>query len=100
MAIASTVCKRHVEDGRGWEHPWVCITDGNDMDQPALWVWVNEILLDSSNEALVLDCCVMLVDRFGGEASTQLGAAIELDEIHGGAGIFFAKVRFAPSMNM
>lgn len=39
-------------------------------------MWVNEILLDSTNEALVLDCCVMPEDSIGHEASLQLVAGV------------------------
>lgn len=71
----------------------MCITENRRDDEPALWVWVNEILLDSTNEALILDCCVMLADRMDSAASIQLGTALELDDIQGrGAGIRFPKV--------
>eukprot|EP00752_Nemacystus_decipiens_P011513 g10223.t1 len=59
---------------------------GMKTDGPAIWVWVNDILLESSNEALILDCCIMQVRRMKDAASTQLGAAIELDEIRGDRG--------------
>lgn len=62
-----------------WPHPWVCLTEGHRDNGPAIWIWVNEILLDSSNEALVLDCCVMPVsNRVGHAPSAQLMESIEL----------------------
>lgn len=71
----------------------MCITENRRDDEPALWVWVNEILLDPTNEALILDCCVMLADRMDSPASMQLGIALELEDIYGrGTGICFPKV--------
>eukprot|EP00752_Nemacystus_decipiens_P011512 g10222.t1 len=67
-------------------HPWVCISENRRDDEPAVWVWVNEILLDSSNEALVLDCCVMPVRKMAGAVSARLGAAVELDSLTRGDG--------------
>ncbi|CBN79557.1 conserved unknown protein [Ectocarpus siliculosus] len=93
LAIISTACDHHEEaHASSWKHPWMCITENRRDDEPALWVWVNEILLDSTNEALILDCCVMLADRMDSAASIQLGTALELEEIQGrGAGIRFSK---------
>ncbi|CAM9233644.1 unnamed protein product [Ectocarpus fasciculatus] len=93
LAIISTVCDHHDEARTSsWKHPWMCITENRRGDEPALWVWVNEILLDPTNEALILDCCVMLADRMDSPASMQLGTALELEDIHGrGTGIRFPK---------
>lgn len=92
--MASVACTRHVEERSScWKHPWMCISDNRRDDEPAIWVWVNDILLDSSNEALVLDCCIMPVRQMAGAFSAKLGAAVELDQFRGdGAGIQFAKV--------
>ncbi|CAB1098062.1 unnamed protein product [Ectocarpus sp. CCAP 1310/34] len=94
LAIISTACEHHDEaHASSWKHPWMCITENRRDDEPALWVWVNEILLDSTNEALILDCCVMLADRMDSAASILLGTALELDIIQGrGAHIRFPKV--------
>lgn len=54
----------------------MCITNNQRLDKPVLWVWVNEILLDSSNQALVLDCCIMPAENLGQDSSLQLGAAV------------------------
>ncbi|CAM9230359.1 unnamed protein product [Scytosiphon promiscuus] len=78
LAIASTACMYHDDELPIWTHPWVCISENRSKDEPALWVWVNEILLDSSNEALVLDCCIMPVDRMEQPASAQLRESIAL----------------------
>ena len=95
LAIASIAWTRHIE-GRSscWKHPWVCVSENGRDDEPAIWVWVNEILLESSNEALVLDCCIMPVGRMRDDAaSVQLGAAIEIDNLSGdGAGTVYPKV--------
>lgn len=90
MAIATMACERHVEDLPVWAHPWVCIADSHRDDEPAIWVWVNEILLDSSNEALVLDCCIMPVDRMDDAASTQLKESVAIQNI---SGVIAAKVK-------
>ena len=74
--IAASACATHKEDRSTWKHGWSCITNDQRHDGPALWVWVNEILLDSTNQALVLDCCILPVDRMDHEASLQLGIAI------------------------
>lgn len=71
LAIASFACGEHNEDRPVWKHPWVCVADTCDDSKRALWVWVNGVLLDSSNEALVLDCCIMPVNGIG-DASTVL----------------------------
>lgn len=76
LDIATSACATHDDDSPVWKHSWVCITVNQRQDEPALWVWVNEILLDPSNQALVLDCCVVPVDRMSHEASLRLGAAI------------------------
>lgn len=77
-----------------WKHPWVCLSENHLDDEPALWVFVNEILLDSSNEALILDCCILPVERRGGAVSTQLGAAVEIEQLRGnGVGIAGSTVR-------
>lgn len=73
-------CERHNEDLPFWKHPWVCMADSHSDDEPAIWVWVNEILLDSSNEALVLDCCIMPVDRMDDPASLQLKESIAIQD--------------------
>ncbi|CAM9617444.1 unnamed protein product [Hapterophycus canaliculatus] len=78
LAIASTVCTLHEDELPIWTHPWVCVSENHRNDEPALWVWVNEVLLDSSNEALVLDCCIMPVDRLDEAASTQLSETMAL----------------------
>lgn len=79
LAIATMGTEQDDEDLPVWPHPWVCIAEGHRDDGPAIWVWVNEVLLDSSNEALVLDCCVMPVsNRVGDAASAQLMESIEL----------------------
>lgn len=61
-----------------WKHPWICLTKrpGN-YDSPSLWLWVNNILLDSSNEALVVDCCILLASSRVSPAFIRLGAALE-----------------------
>lgn len=56
------------------DYPCICITEAR---KPALWVWVYNILLDSSNEALVLDCCFMPVDDTSDAASAKLSGAAE-----------------------
>lgn len=67
------------------KHPCVSITYNCDGTERASWVWVNSILLDSSNEALVLDCCVMpMNDSVCDAASSQIAAAIV------GSGVFDA----------
>ncbi|CAM9120897.1 unnamed protein product [Ectocarpus sp. 6 AP-2014] len=80
MAIASMACTYHQDELPVWTHPWVCISDNHRFDQPAIWLWVNEILLDSSNEALILDCCVMPVARMDDPVSAQLRETIELQD--------------------
>lgn len=95
LAIVSTPCESHTEDRSScWKHRWVCIreAEGRDDDK-AIWIWVNEILLEPSNEAVVVDCCVMPVGRIGDTVSTQLGAAVEFDKIRGDeAGVMFWEV--------
>lgn len=97
MHLASTACTRHVEDRSSvWKHPWLCLSENGRDDEPAIWMFVNEILLESTNEALILDCCILPVERRGSALSCQLGAAIELEQLRGdGAGIAFSKVREA-----
>lgn len=92
--VALFACTQHIEERSSvWKHSWMCISQHARDDEPAIWVWVNEILLDSSNEALVFDCCIMPVERMGDAASAQLIAAVEFDNIRGdGAGIAFEKV--------
>ena len=64
LAMVSVACKSHVENGPFWKHSWLCLRETSDGgDGSSLWVWVNNVLLDSSNEALVLDCCVTFVER-------------------------------------
>lgn len=94
LGVASVACTSHIEERSScWKRPWICISENGRDDEPAIWVWVNGILLDSSNEGLVLDCCVMPVGRMGEATSTQLGAAIELDKLNGdGAGTVYPKV--------
>lgn len=95
LALASLTCTYHVEDRPTWTHPWICLTESQMGDKPALWVWVNEILLDSNNEALILDCCVMPVNRLGNETSVRHGVAVELDQLFGGvAGVRNLQVIF------
>ncbi|CAM9318300.1 unnamed protein product [Ectocarpus sp. 13 AM-2016] len=49
FAIITTACDHHDEaHASSWKHPWICITEIRRDDEPALWVWVNEILLDST----------------------------------------------------
>lgn len=91
MAIASMACTHHQDELPVWTHPWVCISENHRFDQPALWLWVNEILLDSSNEALILDCCVMPVARMDDPVSAQLRETIELQD---GPSFVASKVRF------
>ena len=74
--IAASACATNNDDNSIWKHEWACITNNQRRDEPALWVWVNDILLDSSNEALVLDCCIMPVDSMDHEASLQLDAVV------------------------
>lgn len=81
LAIASTSCTHHDDKLPVWTHKWVCVSDNHRRDEPALWVWVNEILLDSSNEALVLDCCIMPVDRLDDAASAQLMLQLDLSSL-------------------
>lgn len=91
MVIASMACTHHKDELPVWTHPWVCISEKHRFDQPALWLWVNEILLDSSNEALILDCCVMPVARMDDPVSAQLRETIELQD---GPSFVASKVRF------
>ncbi len=87
LAIASMASKHHKRDFPVWPGPWVCIAEDRDRhDIPAIWIWVNEILLDSSNEALLLDCCVLPVDRLGDEVCSQL-------KMSAAANLLFTKVR-------
>lgn len=61
-----------------WKHPWICLTKKSENhDGRSLWLWVNDILLDSSNEALVLDCCILFVSSLANPASIRLGAALD-----------------------
>lgn len=90
MAIASMATEHHDEDLPVWAHPWVCIAENHDEDGPAIWVWANEVLLDSSNEALVLDCCVMpVLNRVSDAAAAQLMESIYIQD---GATIMAVKV--------
>lgn len=71
----------------------MCISESGRDDEPAIWVWVNDIVLDSGNEALILDCCVMPVGQMGDAVSAQLGVSAELDSIRrDGAGAVVLKV--------
>lgn len=93
LHIVDTVCKNHNEDRPGWKHPWVCITERGELGNRAIWIWVNDVLLDSSNEALMLDCCIISVERMVDAASARLGAAIDEDnDEEGGPGIYFVEV--------
>lgn len=92
LHIAAAVCEHHSEDRSGWKHPWVCITEGGDPGKRAIWVWVDGILLDSSNEALILDCCIMPVDRMVDAASARLGKAVAQDNYDCGPGVSFVEV--------
>ena len=75
LLMIAVVCETHAENRPFWKHPWFCLTEkSKDVDGPCLWVWVNNILLDSSNEALILDCCVTLVERVANPVSFQLCA--------------------------
>ncbi|CAM9211239.1 unnamed protein product, partial [Laminaria digitata] len=76
LHIAASACATHNEDNPTWKHEWACITNTERHDEPTLWVWVNEILLDPSNQALVLDCCIMPVDSMLHEASLKLDAVV------------------------
>lgn len=93
--MASVVCEGHIESrSSSWKHPWVCISESGWVDdEPAIWVWVNETLLNSSKEALVFDCLVMPVGRMRDAVSAQLGAAVEVDKIRSdGAGTIYFEV--------
>eukprot|EP00752_Nemacystus_decipiens_P005603 g5071.t1 len=79
LTIAVMGTEKDDDDLPVWPHPWVCLTEAHRDDGPAIWIWLNEVLLDSSNEALVLDCCVMPVsNRIGHAATAQLMESIEL----------------------
>ena len=74
LEMFSSTCKTHVENHPFWKHSWLCLTEKSDSGNgPSLWVWVNNFLLDSSNEALVLDCCVILVEHPSNPVFRQLG---------------------------
>lgn len=78
LAIARLVSETHDESRPFWKHAWICLTETADShDRPSLWIWVNNILLDSSNEAIVLDCCVFPVDPLDGEASSWLEVGLD-----------------------
>ncbi|CAM9358762.1 unnamed protein product [Scytosiphon promiscuus] len=87
LHISAIACENHSDDRPGWKHPWVCITEGSDRGKRAIWIWVNGILLDSSNEALILDCCVLPVDRMIDDVSARLGFAVAQDNGQSGPGV-------------
>lgn len=76
--IVSIACSRHAENRPVWKRPWFHLKTSHAKDQRVLWLFVNDVLLDSSNEALVLDCCIMPVERMDLGASRQLRDFIEL----------------------
>lgn len=96
LSLAEQACMHHSEDRSSWKHNWMCLTEYRADRNPAIWVYVNEILLESTNEALILDCCIMPVDRLGDVASAQHGSALEVNQfLCGEAGVQFMKVKMA-----
>ncbi|CAN0267812.1 unnamed protein product, partial [Ectocarpus sp. 12 AP-2014] len=72
LAVISTAITSHTENGRGWSRSWALVKDPDNHSEPAIWIWVNDLLLDSSNEALVIDCCVLPVACVGDALSLKL----------------------------
>lgn len=77
LAIAETACTSNRDSRSPWTRAWVCVSDTHHSGDSAVWIWVNEVLLDSSNEAVVLDCCVMPVEHLGDAVSVRLREYIE-----------------------
>lgn len=96
LFLAANACEHHNQERSSWKHPWVCIMErSGSYKDLVLWVWVNDILLESSNEALILDCCVMPTHRLT-EASVRHGTAVELGKYQaGGAGVHYTEVKLS-----
>lgn len=94
LAIVSKVCEMHRDNRPFWKHPWICLANkpGN-LNIYCLWLWVNDILLDSSNEALVIDCCILLDNSIMNIASVRLGTALDYCRALGSSPINFIEVR-------
>lgn len=91
LLIANEACGAKEEDLRVWKRPMMCLTDDNQHParSPTIWLWISDILLDSNNQALVLDCCIMPVTGRHDPQSMQLGGALAQDKYE----IAFVKVR-------
>lgn len=51
------------------------IVDKCNGSEPATWVWVSDVLMDSGNEATVLDCCIMPKYQMDAAPSLRISAA-------------------------
>lgn len=71
------MCQHHDEGRPIRKNPCVRLTETQSASDPDIWLWVDEVLLDSRNEALVPDYCVVPVDQMSDEAGVELGSAIQ-----------------------
>lgn len=93
LAVISTAITSHTENGRGWNRSWALVADPDNHSEPAIWIWVNDLLLDSSNEALVIDCCVLPVACVGDALSLQLQRSAQFGSSVQGGPILTCKVK-------
>ncbi|CAM9288454.1 unnamed protein product [Ectocarpus fasciculatus] len=77
LAVTRSATTSHTENGPGWNRTWTLVEDPDYYGEPAIWIWVNDLLLDSSNEALVVDCCVLPVACRSDELSEKLHCSLQ-----------------------